>query len=208
MSPESQPGAAEAPAVSLDFPPGWFTLQCDPEIDRELVPAAVAARLAVDSGIGAQDAIVKVLLGWSQTAADEGAFLAAMRWVRDATFGMGVATLTVRAFARDPGTVAAELERLRPLLAEVTPADEFPPRLQAEQLPVGPSLRMEAVRRPSAPSTPLRLVIEYWIPLEDAGGAPGTVQLSFGTSNLALADELSSEFDLIAFSLLLGEPPA
>jgi hypothetical protein len=40
----------------------------------------------------------------------------------------------------------------------------------------------------------LRLVVEYWIPVD----AVDLVQMSFATSNLALAPVMTEEFDVIA----------
>ena len=187
--------------VSLDLPTTWFGLTCDEETDRAQVPAAVQARLREEPDLGAGDAMVDVLLGWSASAASLGAAAAAMRWARDETFGMAMATLMLRRLERDPGSLETELQRLRPMLAKQTPADEFAPRVTEVALASGQALRMEAVRQPSDGSQPLRLVIEYWLPMEDID----LVQMSFGTSNLALADELSTEFEFVA-STLAVEP--
>ena len=67
-------------------------------------------------------------------------------------------------------------------------------------LGIGRGLRMEAVRRPSdidGEPQRLRLVVQYWVPVEQ----DEVVELVFTTSNLGRAGELAAEFQVIAENL-------
>jgi hypothetical protein len=187
--------------VDLAVPPWWFTLTCDPDIDSVQVPEQVDERINREPALQPfRQGMIDSLMQWSASAKGLGAELAAMRWDQDDTFGMGVATLMVTRLMRDPGPPDDELNRLRPMLAEVLPSDEYPPRITDVTLGVGEGLRMEAVRQPpdvDGHNQPLRLVVEYWIPVEDVD----LIQMSFGTNNLALAADMSEEFELIARNL-------
>jgi hypothetical protein len=189
--------------VRLALPPVWYGLSCDPVIDRQQVTAEVddyIRGLAHPEKWHTGDlraGMIESLLSWSSGAAGLGGEVAAMRWDDDETFGMGIATLLVKRLERDGGPVEGELEALRPLLARQLPNDEFAPRVADVMLGVGPGLRMEAVRQPpdiGGQAQHLRLVVEYWVPVEDAD----LVQMSFGTTNLALASVMTEEFGFIA----------
>jgi hypothetical protein len=197
--------AGDRPAwqAQLRLPPVWFGLTCDQAVDRAQVPPQVDDYIRHMTSTKKwqirklRAGMVDSLLSWSAGAAGLGAEVAAMRWDEDETFGMGIATLMVRRLERDRGPVVNELETLRPLLAKETPTDEFPPRVADVALAIGPGLRMEAVRQPSdvnGQPRHLRLVVEYWIPVDDVD----LVQMSFATSNLALAPVMTEEFEVIA----------
>lgn len=108
--------------------------------------------------------------------------------------------LTNNRLSRDPGAPEASLDHLRAELATELSIDEYPPRVEAVQLGIGRGLRMEAVRRPSdidGEPQRLRLVVQYWVPVEQ----DEVVELVFTTSNLGRAGELAAEFQVIAENL-------
>jgi hypothetical protein len=192
--------------LELALPQAWFHLTCDQAADAARVPVQVDAYLArlakpEEWDIPTlRDGMTAAFLGWSSGAARQGAEAAAMRWDQDEDFGMGVATLMVRRLVRDPGPGDAELQRLRPMLARQLPSDEYAPRVHDVTLAVGPALRMEAVRQPpdiDGHPQHLRLVVEYWAPVEQID----TIQMSFGTTNLALGAVMADEFETIATNL-------
>ena len=186
--------------IDMGLPPTWFSLTCDIGVDREDVPEQVAERIARQPELApSRVGLIQTLLDWSATAADLGAVCAAMRWDRDATFGVGVATFVAQLDERDPGPVDTELSRLGVLVARRHPDDEYPPRVAEVELATGRAVRMEAVRQPPAEEDgrthPLQLIVRYWVPL---AGTSTTLELNFSTDNLALAAPLTAEFDLIA----------
>jgi hypothetical protein len=197
--------AGDRPAwqAQLRLPPVWFGLTCDKAVDRAQVPPQVDDYIRHMTSTKKwrirklRAGMVDSLLSWSAGAASLGAEVAAMRWDEDETFGMGIVTLMVRRLERDRGPVGPELETLRQMLAKESPNDEFPPRVADVALAIGPGLRMEAVRQPSdvnGQPQHLRLVVEYWIPVDDVD----LVQMNFATSNLALAPVMTEEFEVIA----------
>ncbi|HEX9545934.1 MAG TPA: hypothetical protein VF942_01280 [Acidimicrobiales bacterium] len=104
--------------IDLQLPPGWFALSCDEATDRKEVPAKVARALRSTRLAATRKGLVGALLDWSTSARELGAACAAMRWQEHPTAGLGLASLMIKLFEREPVDVDKELARLRPALSE------------------------------------------------------------------------------------------
>jgi hypothetical protein len=190
--------------IELETPPEWFSLVGDRAVDEAEVSRRVASRVKADRSLKVYgQAMAEAALEWSDVAATQGAAFAAWRWGLHPTFGFAMSSLLAHRLQRDPGPAEDGLAPLAELLGVERPSDEFPPRIDEVQLRMGRAVRMHAVREPppeEGQPQHLRLVVEYWLPLWDAD----LVQMSFTTSNLALASELAAEYEGIAQRLTLA----
>lgn len=193
--------AAEPWETSIAFPPLWFHLPLVPGRDEDEVAAQVDERIAAEPDLAfARQELIDMLLNWASHGREVGAAFGGMRWEDHPRFGVAMATFLAHRLEQDPAPVDQALATLRELLSPPLDIDQFPPRLAEVDLPCGRALRLEAVRDPTTdPARPeaLRLCVQYWIPVD---GSADLVQLDFSAANLALAHELSGEFDGIAAS--------
>jgi len=190
-------------ALAVDLPAAWCHLSLVPERDGVEVPAQVDQLIAGQADLApARQALIDLFLGWASSASGLGATMAAMRYDEDPVFGVAMATLLVLLRDRDPAqSVDAELAALRDRLGRTEPADQHPPHVDVVTLPIGRSVRLEAVRDPTTtPSHPeaLRFVLQHWIPL---AGSPYTLEFEATTSNLVVAPQIAAEVDAIVASV-------
>ncbi len=192
----------------ISLPPQWFHLPLVPGRDEDEVASQVDARIAEDPNlVAARQLLIDMLLGWAHHGRQSGAAFGGMRWEDHPRFGVAMATFLAHRLEQDPAPVDQALQTLRELLAPPLDIDQFPPRLAEVDLPCGRALRLEAVRDPTTdPAHPeaLRLCVQYWIPVD---ASADLVQLDFSAANLALAHELSGEFDGIAASFEFTAAP-
>ncbi len=194
--------------TSIALPPMWFHLPLVPGRDEEDVEAQVDARIGEDPNLAAaRQLLIDMLLGWARHGRQAGAAFGGMRWEDHPRFGVAMATFLAHRLEQDPQPVERALVGLRELLAPPLAFDQFPPRLAEVDLACGRALRLEAVRDPTIdPAQPeaVRLCVQYWIPIDNTADL---VQLDFSAANLALAHELSAEFDAIAASFSFAPVP-
>jgi hypothetical protein len=189
--------------LTFDLPAMWCLLSLDPAHDAVAVPAQVDERINGEPDLApSRQALIDLFLGWAESARRLEAGLAAMRYEEHATFGLAMATLLVYRVARDPRrSIEEELDGLRDELSAAQPNDQYPPHLEVLDLPMGRSLRLDAVREPAtdaAEPEALRFVLQHWIPL---GGRGCTLEFEATTSNLALAPDIAAEVDAIVASV-------
>jgi hypothetical protein len=193
--------------VYLALPPTWSYIACDEEQAAVDVPAQVDARIAEEPELAVyREAVIGPMLGLSRTvAATPGGLFAARRW--DMVGGhLVMGTLIAKLLGRPEGPPGEELDRLRSFVATPSGLDHVPPRLERVTLRTGEALRVEALRQPpdiGSEKQPLRLVVEFWAPLQDD---LGTVKLSFSTACFASAPLIVSELDAMAACFELRRP--
>ena len=192
--------------LALELPAVWCHLSLDPARDAVDVPAQVDERITAEPELApGRQALLDLCFGWADSARQLGAGLAAMRYDEHASFGLAMATLLVFRVGLDPRRpVDAELQRLRDELSAAQPNDQYPPHLEEVDLPIGRSLRLDAVRDPTADgSEPEPLRFQHWIPLPERSY---TLEFEATTSNLALAPDVAAEVDAIVASAALPGP--
>jgi len=166
------------------------------------VPAQVDERIAGEPDLApARQALLDLFLGWADSARQLDAGLAAMRYDEHPTFGLAMATLLVFRLAMDPDqSVDAHLLALRDGLSAKQPNDRYPPHVEEVDMPIGRSLRIDAIREPTTDGgepEPLRFVLQHLIPMPEKGYI---LQFDATTSNLDVAPDIAAEVDAIVAS--------
>lgn len=192
--------------LDLVTPEYWYCLSGNPEKDRVQVPASV------DEQLGSRpewevyrEGIVGALLGLSEAVSEmAGKVCAAFRWEMT-DHGLVTATVIVRCYERPEGPVDAELAVMTGIAKERQAGEEMAPHVSTPDLPLGPAVRRQVVVQPSAPrrseKPPLRMMVDYWVPLEFA--PTRTLGIAASTANLASASTIVPEFDEIAAGCML-----
>jgi len=190
--------------LSFELPAVWCLLSLDPVRDAVDVPAQVDERIAGQPDLApARQALLDLFLGWADSARQLEAGLAAMRYDEHPTFGLAMATLLVFRLAMDPDeSVDAHLLALRDGLSAKQRNDQYPPHVEEVDMPIGRSLRIDAVRQPATEGgepEPPRFVLQHLIPMAEQGYI---LQFDASTSNLAVAPDIAAEVDAIVASVV------
>lgn len=204
--------AGDAWDGDVSLPPEWFNLTLDRRQDAAGVDAQLAERIQRQPELApAREILRQMLLSFADDGRALDAGFGAMRWEDHEFLGVVSATMLVHRLERDATMcVDDNLAELSALLSAPIPSDQFSPRVDEVALTCGRALRMEAVRGATTQPTEeagqgslLLLSVQYWIPMV---GSADLVELSFTSSNLLAAHELSEEFAGIAESLAITAP--
>jgi hypothetical protein len=191
----------------LSLPAKWFLAQPDPSEPSTAVAAQVDRQIEQRRDIKRyRQLIIDAVSDYGRSCSEAGAVLSAVRWdvTEDKRQDPLFAYLEVDRFDQDQTEpMEQRLARWQAKVTEAHPDDEVPPRVELVDLDAGRAVRREFVR-PVGPHQTLRLVVEFWLPVD---GTDSVFNLQFSTSNLAAAATMIPEFDFIARRLVLRSSP-